>query len=278
MAVPVVSIVIPCYNDAQFIEQAVRSALDQTYPSKEVIVVDDGSNDETKTVLKKLEPSLTALITQENKGQSVARNKGVETSRGKYILALDSDDYFEKEFCEKAVEVFENNTEIKIVSCHVNRWRHDKISNIFIPHGGRLGEFLNSNGAMGSSMFRKLDWQEVGGYDEGMNRGFEDWEFFIRLLKDGGESYIIPEILFNYRLRNGSTSSRANKVKYDLLRFIYSKHRILYIQNFDSFIDFLLRRIEREEKEKIKNTKRLEFILGTKILQPLRFIKSFMRS
>jgi glycosyltransferase involved in cell wall biosynthesis len=64
-----VSIVIPCYNDAQYIEQAVNSALDQTYPNIEVIVVDDGSDIETKAVLKKLECKITKLITQENQGQ-----------------------------------------------------------------------------------------------------------------------------------------------------------------------------------------------------------------
>ena len=69
-----ISIIIPCYNDAQYIEQSVQSALDQTYPYKEIIVVDDGSNVETKAVLKQLEPKITHLITQENQGQSTARS------------------------------------------------------------------------------------------------------------------------------------------------------------------------------------------------------------
>ncbi len=95
-----VSIIIPCYNDEQYIEQCVNSALNQTYSNIEVIVVDDGSNRKTKTVLKKLEPNITTLITQNNQGQSTARNVGIRYAKGNYILVLDSDDYFEPTFCE----------------------------------------------------------------------------------------------------------------------------------------------------------------------------------
>ena len=97
---PLLSIVIACYNDADYIEQAVTSALKQTYANKEVIVVDDGSNSETTAVLKKLEPKITMLITQENQGQSIARNNGIRQATGKYILNLDADDFFETSFCD----------------------------------------------------------------------------------------------------------------------------------------------------------------------------------
>ena len=102
---PLISIIIPCYNDAKYIEQSVNSALNQTYSNKEVIVVDDGSNVETKQILKKLEPKLIKLITQENKGQSTARNVGINAAKGEYILTLDSDDYFEPTFLEKLFPV-----------------------------------------------------------------------------------------------------------------------------------------------------------------------------
>ncbi|MDD3722641.1 MAG: glycosyltransferase family A protein [Lutibacter sp.] len=95
-----ISIIIPCYNDAQYIEQSVLSALNQTYQNKEVIVVDDGSNAETKAVLKKLAPQITKLITQENQGQSTARNVGIKEAKGEYILVLDSDDFFKKQLDE----------------------------------------------------------------------------------------------------------------------------------------------------------------------------------
>jgi hypothetical protein len=275
--IPLISIVIPCYNDVQYIEQAVGSALKQTYPHKEIIVVDDGSNGETKVVLKKLEVKITKLITQENRGQSTARNSGIREAKGDYILVLDSDDFFEVTFCGKAVEAFEKYKSIKLITCYANRIVDNDIVDVFKPRGGKTADFLINNCAMGSAMFKKLDWQEVKGYDECMRLGFEDWEFYIRLVKDGGSAYVIPEPLFNYRMRTNSTTSKANKIKYDLLKYIYSKHRELYLGNFDLFITHLLFKIESEEKEKIKNVQRIEFKLGKGILKPIRWIKTVFK-
>lgn len=271
---PLISIIIPCFNDAQYIEQSVKSALNQTYPYIEVIVVDDGSNAETKAVLKKLEPSITKLIVQENKGQSTARNVGIKEAKGDYILVLDSDDYFEPTFCEKAVAVFESKKEVKIITSFVNRLIDDKIVDVFKPYGGELKDFLLNNCAMGSAMFKKIDWNKINGYDELMRKGFEDWEFYIRLLQNGGETFVIQRPLFNYRLRNDSTTPKANKIKYALLKYIYFKHKDLYTVNYELFITHLLGKIEREEIEKIKNTQRLEFKIGKAILKPMRWIKS----
>ena len=248
-----ISIIIPCYNDAQYIEQSVNSALSQTYLHKEVIVVDDGSNDETKAVLKNLAPQITKLITQENQGQSNARNAGIKEAKGAYILVLDSDDYFEPTFCEKAMEVFESRKDVKLISSFVNKLNDGKIIDIFKSHGGNISQFLSNNQATGGCAFIKSDFERVNGYDESMRKGFEDWEFYIRLLKDGGEAYVIKEPLFNYRLRNDSTTSKANKIKYELLHYIYLKHQVLYKENYELFITHLLSRIEREEKEKLKN-------------------------
>jgi glycosyltransferase involved in cell wall biosynthesis len=274
---PLVSIIIPCYNDAQYIEQSVHSALNQTYPFKEIIIVDDGSNAETKEVLKKLEPQVTKLITQENKGQSTARNVGIREARGEYVLVLDSDDFFESTFCEKAVKAFLQNNYIKIVTCYSNLLFEDGSSCIYRHRGGAINKFLYSNNALGSALFKKKDWDYCGGYDESMINGFEDWEFYIRLLKKEGIAEVIKEPLYNYRKRGNTTTSRANKGKYDLLKYIYIKHQELYVDNFNLFVDHLLNKIEREEKEKIKNTQRLEFKIGRVVLFPFRWIKSLSR-
>lgn len=270
-----ISIVIPCYNDAQYIGQSVASALNQTYPYKEVIVVDDGSNAETKAVLKKLEPTITRLITQENQGQSKARNIGINEAKGNYILVLDSDDFFEPTFCEKACLIL-NDVNIKMVASYMVRFNENGKMDEYHHFGGDIATLILNNQATGSVLFRKKDFMRIGGYDEKMRNGFEDWEFYIRLLKDGGEVFIIKEPLFHYRLREDSTTAKANKIKYELLRYIYSKHQELYIANFDVFVNHLLSKIEREEKEKIKNTKRLEFRMGKFILRPFRWIKSIL--
>lgn len=272
-----ISIIIPCYNDGQYIEQSVNSALNQTYLNKEVIVVDDGSNDDTKAVLKKLELKITKLITQENQGQSTARNVGINDANGEYILILDSDDYYEPTFCEKAIAVFLNKKETKIVTCQVNLLFENGSKVIHTPEGGSISNFIFTNAALGTSMFKKVDWKISGGYDKSMRNGFEDWEFFIRLLKRGGVAEVIQEPLYNYRKGKDSTTSKANKIKYELLKYIYFKHQDLYKENFELFITHLLGRIEREEKEKLKNLNRIEYKIGKKVLQPLRWIKSLVK-
>jgi len=272
-----VSIIIPCYNDAQYIEQSINSALNQTYPNKEVIVVDDGSNVETKAMLKKLESQIKKLITQENRGQSTARNVGINEAKGDYILVLDSDDFLEPTFSEKAITVFESKNNIKLVSCFVNKFTDDKNKFVYKSTGGVLKEFLLNNQVSGGCMFLKSDFEKINGYDESMRKGYEDWEFYIRLLQGGGEAFVIQEPLFNYRLRKDSTTSKANEIKYDLLKYIYFKHQDLYSANYELFIEDLLSRIEREEKEKIKNTQRIEFKIGSAIFKPLRWIKSLVK-
>lgn len=274
---PEISIIIPCYNDSLYVEQSVNSALNQTYPNKEVILVDDGSNAETKLILNKLAPKISKLITQENQGQSAARNKAIAAASGDYILNLDSDDYFDPTFCEKAIAKFQEDEAIGLVTCYVRRFNDDGTVDIYYPDGGLLTNFLLTNCAMGSSMFKKNDWQKLNGYDEMMKNGFEDWEFYIRLLKSGSSAHVIPEVLFNYRLKSNSTTSKANLIKHDLLEYIYIKHRDLYIANFDSFVKHLLCKNKREEQEKIKNTERIDFIIGKSILRPLRWLKAKLK-
>lgn len=273
-----VSIIIPCYNDSEFIEQAVSSALSQTYPNIEVIVVDDGSDNKTKMVLKKLEPKITKLITQENKGQSIARNIGIREAKGKYILNLDSDDFFEPDFCLKSVKKFQEDEAIKIVTCLAKRFNKKQTIDIFTPRGGMINNFLFANAALGSSMFKRKDWELCGGYEEKLPiLGFEDWEFYIHLLKHGGYAYVINEILFNYQVRKNSTTERIRELKLDKFKHIIFKHEELYKDNFGNLIENLVERTRREMVEKVKNTKRIDFIIGKTILVPFRWIKSVIK-
>ena len=271
---PLISIIIPCYNDADFIDQAVKSALNQTYNNKEIIVVDDGSDEKTKTVLKSIEPKIDRLIVQDNQGQSGARNSGINAAHGELIIVLDSDDYFEPTFAKRAVEIISKRKEVKIATCWGRRiTENDILIDIFKPGGGGLNSFLLQNGSFGSCMFRKSDWERVGGYDESMKQGFEDWEFYIRLIELGGEAYVIPEVLFNYRVRKSSTTIKANKIKYDLIRGIIRKNIKIYEKYHLGHSYYLLQRIEREEKEKYKLINSLEYQLGNLVLRPFRLIK-----
>lgn len=274
---PLVSFVIPCYNDFEYIEEAVDSALKQTYNNIEIIVIDDGSNSKTKSILKEIEPKISKLITQENKGQSTARNVGIEKANGQYIVVLDSDDYFEPSFCELAIKILEANNNVKLVTCFANIIYPDGSTLIFKPKGGDVKNFLTSNSALGSLMLRKHDWKISGGYDESMRNGFEDWEFYLRLLKNESEAFVITERLFNYRKRLNSTTTKANKIKYDLTKKIQIKNKDIYTTHIENYITQVYKKIEKEELNKFRQQDKIEFRIGYLILKPLRFMKNFFK-
>lgn len=253
-----VSIIIPCYNDAQYIEQSVLSAIDQTYKNIEIIVIDDGSNEETKAVLKKLEPKLTKLITQENQGVCVARNNAIEEAKGEYILTLDSDDYFDPKFTEKAVDVIKSFITVGIVSC----WAQvidEKGVNVFVlkPTGSAAPEALYFNNSIGNCLFRRGVWVEVGGYDINLKQGCEDWEFNIAVTKKGWKVNVIPEILFNYRQKKSSRHSNSQYYQREIRNYVFNKHSDVAIQNFDKTLNFFLDEIEKNKKlyESVKFSK-----------------------
>ena len=123
MANDLVSIVIPVYNNADTIIVTLLSVENQTYKNLEVIIVDDGSKDDIKNVVnnyilnKKIENF--KLVTQQNSGPSVARNKGALKSKGKYLLFLDADDLLHETYIEKAIKILQNNNQINIVYADV---------------------------------------------------------------------------------------------------------------------------------------------------------------
>jgi glycosyltransferase involved in cell wall biosynthesis len=272
-----VSIIIACYNDPYVVE-AVKSANSQTYQNKEIILVDDGSNGEVAEIIQNLKNDVDHILVQENSGQSIARNNGIKKSTGELILNLDSDDLFEPDFCEKAVEVFTTNRNVKIVTCKARRFNINGIIDVFTPRGGSIDDFLFSNSALGSSMFRKADWKEVGGYEENLPiLGFEDWELYLNILKSGGQAYVLNEVLFNYRIRKNSTTVRIKNLKQDKFKCIIQKHRELYLDHFDGLLDELFLRIHSSEKQRQKIMERPDYRLGYSILEPLRKLKSMFK-
>jgi len=272
-----ISIIIACYNDHSFIDQAVESAINQTYNNKEIIIIDDGSNAQTKKALKKLESKIDLLITQENAGVSAARNNGIEAAKGDYILILDSDDYFEPTFCKKAIKILEQNKDVKVVSCYARWFKNYRNFKIHKPKGGGIKNYLISNSSIGNALFRKIDWENVGGYDEKMIKGYEDWEFFIRIHENGGFTHIIPQVLFNYRDREMSRNKKANLLKYELLEYIYLKHAGLYKEYFPLFIQEWLASVKKSEAFKQQVMDSLDYKIGYQLLRPLRYFGLFKK-
>ena len=272
-----ISIIIPCYNDAEYIETAIDSAIKQSWSNKEIIVIDDGSNTQTKAVLKKLEHKIDILVSQENKGVSAARNNGINEASGNYILTLDSDDYFEPRFCEKAMQVFKNKPGVKVVTCYAKWFKSAANFSLYKPEGGELENYLISNSALGNCLMKKTDIQNCGGYDEDLKDGYEDWELFIRIHKNGGFTHVIPEVLFSYRIRKDSRSVMAETKKYELLKYIYLKHTDLYKTYFEFFITEWLDSVKKSEAFKQKVMRGPEYKIGYHLLRPFRALGYFKK-
>ncbi len=116
---PLVSIIMPCYNDAEYVQDAINSVLSQTYNNYELIVINDGSSDNSINILSKYKNQII-LINQKNQGASRARNSGLKRAKGEYIAFLDADDYWEKDFLNLMVAKAEKDN-VKLVYCG---WQH----------------------------------------------------------------------------------------------------------------------------------------------------------
>ncbi|MDP2041723.1 MAG: glycosyltransferase family A protein [Algoriphagus sp.] len=223
---PLVSIVIPIYNQAQFLEETFEAVINSTFKQVEIIIVDDGSTDGSSEVALKLKhkyPEKVSVIIQENSGPAKARNEGIKIARGNYILPLDGDDLISSTYIANAVKVLEENPEVKVVYSEAEKFGDKMGKWILKPFS--LRSLSLDNMIFVSAFYRKKDWEIVGGYDERMTWGWEDWEFWINMLKSGGEVVKLPETGFFYRIRKNSRRKSTNKKsKQKTIDLINSKH------------------------------------------------------
>ncbi|MBM3836640.1 MAG: glycosyltransferase [Verrucomicrobia bacterium] len=227
---PKVSVVIPCYNYAHFLPEAVESVARQTCRDFEIIIVDDGSTDNTASVARQLIDTYQdlpiTLIRQSNSGQPAsARNSGIDAARGEYVLPLDPDDKIAPTFLEKAVNLIESDGKVGVVYSQLQHFgdRQDI---------WRCGEFtlqnlLQDNCVPYCALYRKRLWAEVGGYKLNV-KGYEDWDFWISLAEKGWEGRLIPEPLFFYRKHGSGLLDRANRNRELLKAQITVNHFRLY--------------------------------------------------
>ena len=221
-----VSVIIPCYNHASFIEETINSALKSSYPNIEIIIVNDGSTDESENIALKYQELHKNIfyIYQKNQGPAAARNNGIQSARGVYILPLDADDHISTDYIEKSVEILNNHKEVKLVYCEAEFFgeRYGKWN---LPDFSRK-MLARDNIIFPSALYRKSDWQTVGGYSNVMIWGWEDWEFWISLLESGGEVIKLPITGFYYRVRKGSRRKSTNKeAKRKTVNLINLKHK-----------------------------------------------------
>lgn len=224
-----ISVITPCYNQANFLEETINSLIQQTFNDWECIIVNDGSTDNTEEIALALAGKDTRIkyIHQENKGVSAARNAAINISEGKYLIPVDADDLISPNYLEACFCELEKDENVKIVYAEGQK---------FGMQSGRC-EFRNfdlkimayDNLIFNSAMFRKSDFINSGGYSEYLHVG-EDWELWLNLLKDGGSVVKLPFIGYCYRVHNASKTRTYNWQTADHLDFIYKKHMEFYLK------------------------------------------------
>lgn len=237
---PTVSVVIPCYNQGQFVDEAVDSVLAQSFTDFEIIVVNDGSTDDlTNRLLQNYTKEKTRIIVTANMGLAAARNNGIAIATGKYILPLDADDRIESTYLEKAVAILDTDSETGIVYCNARLF--GAVETDWLLPEYSLEKMLVDNLIFCSALFRRDDWLEGGGYDPGMVYGWEDYEFWLGLIERGRKVVRIEDVLFCYRVASDSmVRSKEKWQKVAMFRRIYERHQRLFSENIGVWIDTLV--------------------------------------
>ena len=236
-----VSVVIPIYNAAPYLRETVESVFASTYRPLEIVMVDDGSTDESRHIAEQLVAEAASiriqdvrfpdclLFTQQNAGVSAARNHAIKEAHGTYILPLDADDLISPTYIAQAVDAMQKEKQLRIVGCQAKMFGDvEKDWNLpnFTP-----SLIARKNMIPVSSLFRRIDWERVGGFcEEDIYR--EDWDFWLSILEldmEHPELHSVayrrlPEIGLFYRVHHGSRRTKAKAQKEAIVDAINRRH------------------------------------------------------
>ena len=235
-----VSVIIPCFNLGRYLPEAIASVRRQTLGGIDILVVDDGSTDpETPAALKAAAGPDLRVVRSRNRGLSAARNLGISYTRSEYISCLDADDLFEPEWLEQGVARLDADPGLAFVSHWLDAFGDEQ--GAWTPGRSDLGALLDQNVFNGAALFRRRLVDAVGGFDESMRDGCEDWEFWIRVMEAGHRGATVPRVLYRYRRRHDSMSQAMNATGtwFDLYGQLVDKHPDSYRAHL---LDLFLRR------------------------------------
>ncbi len=256
-----VSVIIPCYNQGKYVSDAINSVLAQTYKDIEIVIVNDGSTDNSNEIIKTFADKYkNILFFDENKNKGVinARNMAIEAASGEFILPLDADDTIEPTYIEKAVKILKENPNIGIVYCKARMFG---IKNEYWD----LKDFdksniLYDNCIFCSALFRKADFIKVGMYKDYMLYGYEDYDLWLSFIEQGFDVYRIDEILFNYRqYEEDSRSTICSKNQDNIWKALIKNHIDLYLGD-EQFLEKIhndFKKVNKKVNKKLKKYKKL---------------------
>lgn len=270
-----VSIIVPCYRQAEFLPEALDSVLAQSFSNWECVIVNDGSPDNTDEVARRyLElDNRFKYIKQQNKGLAAARNNGINYSDGEFILPLDADDKISPTYLEKAIEVFAQNADTKLVYCKADTF--GLISKPWHLDDYDYDRFIWVNCIFCTAMYKRRDFLKAGGYNINMSHGLEDWDFYLSLLQREDVVHCIDDVLFHYRIKQKSMVTELPGHYEEMLIQVCKNHPDIY----DPYKErILLYKRELFEAEKLKrNYESLRsshaYRLGKLLLKPFSWIR-----
>jgi GT2 family glycosyltransferase len=254
-APPKVSLILTCYNLGQYLDAAVDSVLAQTCQDFEIVIIDDGSTDpETVALLRSYDRPRTRVVRIENRGLSGARNEGIRQTSGAYVCTLDADDLLEHTHFEKSAAVLDGDSSIAFVSHWLRTFGDEERD--WTPTSAEFPALLDMNTINGAALVRRDALLAVGGYDESMRHGCEDWDLWISMVERGLRGVILPEVLFFYRRRADSMSRVMMKgeTHVALYRYLIEKHR----PSFTAHLPALLLRRELDRATVLRESHDLE--------------------
>lgn len=229
---PKISIIIPVWNQGEYLEDAIESAYNQTMQAHEIIVINDGSSDDTQEIAERfmfkefpMISSPVRVINQVNKGLASARNTGIMNATGDYILPLDGDDMLEENAIEVLTrEISQTNADVVAPSFReFGKSDREIIIGSFtmdeLKVGNRLGYFC---------AIRRIVLLECGGYNPKMKWGWEDWDMWFDLFKRGKSICPLKDILVKYRVKERSMIHEANEHADELHAQIRKNHPTLF--------------------------------------------------
>jgi len=240
---PRVSVVVTCHNLGAYLADALDSIQGQTLQDFEVVVVDDGSTDPgTLENLGALRRPHTRLLRSRNRGLPGARNLGVREAHGAYVCCLDADDILLPRWLEEATRVLDHDPGLAYVSHWLRAFGEREWE--WTPESCEPPALLDRNTVNGAALVRREALEAVGGYDESMRQGCEDWELWIRLAERGYRGTILKQVHFLYRQRPDSMTRAMHRgaMHPALFAQIVGRHQAIYRDH----VGALLRRRHQE--------------------------------
>jgi len=201
MTNPTFSVVIPCHNQGETVLAAVASVEDSESAAFELAIVDDGSTDPfTIEILERLRAAGYRVLDQPNRGVGAARNAGIRATHGRYILPLDADNRIRPTYLRRATEILDAAGEVGVVYGDAalfggrnGPWRVPDFSLDEMAGGNRIGT---------CAAFRRTLWDQTGGYDEDIEAGWQDWDFWLSMAETGCQFVHVPEVLLDSRVQS----------------------------------------------------------------------------